>query len=94
MPREFRAAFERVVQIDPPMPSDDAPDVEWDAWANLQEVHTVLAGWPDKHPDRWWSDLLSALDLPGVRELMGGAVDDAIITGRWIARTTPGVAKH
>jgi hypothetical protein len=49
----------------------------------------VLAGWPTKHPDRWLSELLSALALPGVRELMGDAADDAAVAGRWIADTTP-----
>ena len=93
MPLEVRAAFERATQADPPVPSDDAPDAEWDAWANLQEVQLVLAGWPTKYPDRWLSDLLSALELPGVRELMGSAADDAIVAGNWIARTTPDRAR-
>ena len=95
MPLEVRAAFERATKADPPMPSDDAPEVEWDAWANLQEVQLVLAGWPTKYPpDRWLSDLLSALELPGVRELMGSAADDAIVAGNWIARTTPDLARR
>lgn len=59
---------------------------------NLDEVQVVLAVWPVKDPDRWWFDLLSALELPGVRELMGSATDDAIVAGRWIARTAPEVA--
>lgn len=77
----------------PPMPSDDASEVEWDAWANSQEVQLVLAGWPTKYPpDRWLSDLQAAIELPGVRELMGSAADDAIVAGNWIARTTPDLA--
>lgn len=94
MPREVRAAFERAMQVNPPMPSDDAPDAEWDAWTTLDEVQSMLAGWPTKQPDSWLSDLLSALTHPGVRELMGNGADDATVAGHWIARTTPALPRR
>lgn len=89
MPGDLKAALKRAAELDPPMPSDGASETEWEAWANLQEVQSLLAGWPKRNPDRWYSELQSALEQPGVRRLMGSAVDDAIRVGRWIADTTP-----
>lgn len=91
MPPEVKAAFDMATTA-LPMPSDAATDSEWEAWANLDEVQMILAVWPTNDPDRWWSDLQTALELPGVRDLLGSAAADALTAGRWIARTTPGTS--
>ncbi len=89
MPAEIRAAWQRVLAADYPMPAEDAPEDEWDAWSDLQLLLSVLAGWPDKNPDRWLSCFDDALALPGVQALLGDAVEEVQRLGRWIAETTP-----
>ena len=89
MPGEIRAALDRVWAADLPMPADDASEEDWDTWSDLQLLLSVLAGWPDKHPERWLEEFHGALALPGVSTLVGGNLEDVRRLGRWIAETTP-----
>lgn len=60
------------------MPGDSASDEEWAAWAAVQEVDSILAGWdssrgsgPRKSDAEWYARAHEALQTPGVRGLLG-----------------------
>ncbi|KGN31726.1 hypothetical protein N802_02985 [Knoellia sinensis KCTC 19936] len=68
------------------MPSDDASDGEWDAWADLQDLQATLTGLassqgshrPSAADRSEWRETVSAhLAKPSVVALLGDAADDA-----------------
>lgn len=75
-----------VQAVDPPMPSDDASDGEWDAWTDLQDLQAILTGLASSQgspnasaADRseWREPVSTYLAEPSVIALLGDAADDA-----------------
>jgi hypothetical protein len=74
----------RVVQLDLPMPDDDASDDDWDAWADLQHVQALLSGWAGRVGSRryglrdddsgYLSELHKLTSSPGLIHLVGDEV--------------------
>lgn len=86
VPPEIEEALARALSINPSAPGKDAPDTDWTAWVNLQDVRTVLAGQPRaRHTTEWLADLQAALDRPGVQKLMGSSLEAALAVATWIA---------
>ncbi len=64
-----------------PKPKDDASDEDWDAWADLQHVQALLAGWASRigRREMAWTDvdegyrseLRDLTSSPGLVELVG-----------------------
>lgn len=68
------------------MPSDDASDEEWEAWADLQDLQAILTGLASSHGSRsasasdrseWRGTVSAHLAKPSVVALLGDAADDA-----------------
>ena len=85
VPPEIEEALTRALSVNPPTPGEDAPDTDWTAWVNLQDVRTVLAGQPRaRHTTEWLADLQTALERPGVQKLMGPTLKEALAVANWI----------
>lgn len=82
---ELRALLDRVFEVAPSMPRETAHDADWDAWADVDELQALLAGWASRGPEfrRRPDDdaaLLTArtrMNSPAVRSLLGDRIEDA-----------------
>jgi hypothetical protein len=83
--REAKELLHRVELVRPPMPGKSAADAQWDAWAELQHLQAMLAGFVSqlasgKVRDR---DLAGYAKARAVRsdrrlgELLGDRISDA-----------------
>lgn len=71
--------------MSPPIPSDDASDADWDAWADLQDLQAILAGLVScagesraARPDEQWHEVVSDhLANPAVQALLNEVAHDA-----------------
>ena len=66
------------------MPPESASEAEWTAWADLQEVQAILAGWAGRVGERRTPEDADYLDQirdltsrPRVKALLGEAAADA-----------------
>lgn len=78
--RKLRALHRRVQAVAQPMPSDDASDAEWDAWADLQDLQAILTGLassagphgaPAADRSEWRETVSAHLAKPSVDALLG-----------------------
>ena len=80
LPPAAKQRLTLVSDIRVPMPSDSASAAEWSAWADLQEVQAILAGWAGRVGERRTPQDAEDLDQicelisrPGVKALPGEA---------------------
>ncbi|GIG30837.1 hypothetical protein [Cellulomonas marina] len=76
--RELQTVLKRVAQVRPRRPDDDAGDDVWQAWMQLDEVQSTIAGWAGREigslrpdDDEFLAAARKNLAAPGVHKLLG-----------------------
>lgn len=87
MSRDVEQRYLQVAHLSSPMPADDALDADWDAWADLQQIQAILAGWASQvgrrhgltrtdEDETYLQEIRDLASRPGVGALLGELATD------------------